>query len=187
MKFLLPALAAFAAASPAAGASLQIDAGPTIGGFDAFAFTLLPEQLDGGFDTIETIVTATSGSFLTDSDTAASLLNVGDDETSFSAFLTAPSAFGGKGLSEFGYTEQSALLSGTYASLGNNSASEGDVLLSQVAFAAGTPGSGTVRVNLFDNGLVVDQITESFVVPEPASLALLAAGGVAILGRRRAA
>ena len=105
---LIPVAAAIAA--PAAAVSLRLDSGLTTGGLEYTAFTLAPEELDGGFDTIETIINATGGTFLADDDTGASLLAVGDDESSFSVLLTDPPRFGGKGLTEVGYIENAALL-----------------------------------------------------------------------------
>ncbi len=188
IKQVLTIAAALGLVAPAGALSLAQNTGTTAGGLDFVSFTLLPEELTGQFDTLDLALTLTTGTYLADADVTASLLNVGDDETSFSVFLTAPALFGGKGLSEFGYTETSTLLGATYASLGNNNASNSITLLGQVVLNEGLANSvGSIRVLLLDNGQEVGEISETFGVPEPTSLALVGLGGLLMAGRRRRA
>ncbi len=159
------------AAQVAPAASIQLSTGLTAGNRHYVAFTLIPGADQGNFDTIDVTITATSGAFLADADSGPSLNNEGDDETSFSISLLIA------GLTQFGYTESTTELSATFSSLGGNTISDVDRFLGQVVYDAPNSG-GVIDITLKDGGIVIGNPTETFGVPEPASLALLAIGGL---------
>ena len=139
-------------ASNARGSGITVVNGTTGGGNTLIEFFLDTTGMVDGFDTIALELTS-AGLFNQVGTPAAGVLQPSED-SGFSAFLTAPSAFGGQGLSAFGVDaahDTTSLVGGTHASLGNNSAStQGNFLLAQIVMTQS--GSGSYTAEFFNDG-----------------------------------
>ncbi|MEM8947187.1 MAG: PEP-CTERM sorting domain-containing protein [Planctomycetota bacterium] len=155
------------------------------GGLPLYEFTLDTTGMQGSFDTIELVIEADAGTTLNQEGTGGELVMQPSDDTGFSAFLTAPTNFGGQGLSSFGVddtTDLSTGISGTFASLGSNDASTFDpYLLAQVV----SDGTGTYRYSFFDDGSEVGSGSGIWGIPEPTTLVLAGLSLVGFAGIRR--
>lgn len=135
MKYLLALLAASALSqgAPATAQTIQLKTNSTEAGNLLLEFYLVPGIHAGNFDTIELFI---SGGPMNQLGPPGELVIQPSEDSGFSAFLTAPASFGGQGLAVFGVdasTDRTSAISGTFASLGSNEASnQGDYLLAQV-------------------------------------------------------
>lgn len=153
-------------------------AAATTSGFDYVAFLLDVTGSDiGSFDTMEIQIDTTQGAPTPiDATTTTADTVEGADTSGFNLWLTVPTAVpGGFGLSPFGVTETASQLSGTFASLGNNSASElgTDVFIAQVVLPDGFANSGgTYSFTFFDDSQIVAIIEGPWgvAIPEPSML-----------------
>jgi hypothetical protein len=160
--------------------------GPEIteAGHERFEFFLDTTGVEGTFDTFE--LNVTSNGLFHQIGEAGARLDQPSQDSGFLYLLTCPTTFGGHGLSSFGIVDTTSEVSGTYASLGSNSASsQGNYRLAQVVMLPG--GGGAFSFAFFDDGQPIGQTGTgiSFGVPEPETLALLAVCCLALSGRRR--
>lgn len=112
-----------------------------------------------------------------------------DTDSGFMATLIAPKSFGGNELDAFGVdasTDNEYGISGTFASLGSNDASEqGNYLLAQAVSPGGT---GTYRWVFYDDGTIVGESSGHWgytLIPEPTSVMLASLGVLGCTGGRR--
>ena len=187
VKLLAVCFAVCLMALPARAASITVVPGATLLGNPLFEFFLNTTGSEGTFDTFELIVQS-NNLFIQVGPPATPVFQPSED-SGFSAFLTAPAIFGGQGLSAFGVDaahDTTSLVSGTHASLGNNSAStQGNYFVAQVVLPPGTGGSYGFK--FFDDGNEVGSGGGDIGIPEPASLALAAfslIGGIVVRRRR---
>ncbi|MEM8947180.1 MAG: PEP-CTERM sorting domain-containing protein [Planctomycetota bacterium] len=157
--------------------------GTTGGGNDIYTFVLDPTGMEGTFDTWELRIVADDPINQTGNDA----IQTPAEDSGFSAFLEAPPNFMGQGLSAFGVdpsTDTTDGISGTFASLGSNAASEqGAYTAAYVVVAPG--GKGTFSYAFFDDGDEVASGSGFYGIPEPTSLMLAALGLISLAGRRR--
>ncbi|MEM8947183.1 MAG: PEP-CTERM sorting domain-containing protein [Planctomycetota bacterium] len=141
---------------------------------------------EGTFDTFE-IEIESSERFI-QVGTPASRLAIGSGEDSgFNRMLDDPLSWS-YGLSDFGVdasTDTPSLVSGTFASLGSNNASnQGNYDIAQIVMSPG--GGGVYSYAFFDEGLPVGPTGARipFGVPEPSTLALVVLSSFAMLANR---
>jgi hypothetical protein len=170
--------------SNARAGSISVTAGTTVGGNDLYEFFLDTTGSEGTFDTFELIVN--SAALFNQVGAAGTPVAQPSEDSGFSQFLTAPANFGGFGLSEFGIIDTTSEVSGTHASLGDNAASDqGNYLVAQVVMTPG--GSGIYQWSFFDDGDSTQGGGGNIggVIPEPASMALVAFGLIGVIATRR--
>lgn len=171
-----------------AGEVSVADATDAPGGLPLYAFNLDTTGMEGAFDTIELVIEADAGSTLNQTNADGTLVTSAtpSDDSGFIDLLTAPPNFGGQGLSSFGVdaaTDLTTGLSGTFASLGSNGASDlGGYQLAQVV----SDGAGTFRYAFFDDGTEVGSGSGEWgVIPEPTSMVLAGLSLIGFVGARR--
>ncbi|MEM8947184.1 MAG: PEP-CTERM sorting domain-containing protein [Planctomycetota bacterium] len=146
--------------------------------------TLDVTGFEGTFDTFEISVEPCTSAveFI---QLSSSLVIAPSNDTGFSAFLIAPMNFGGQALTPFGIVDTTSLVSGTFASLGNNSAStQGNYDVAYIVTGRG-PGAGWTQANFFDDGVLVDSFGGlATLCPEPTSLLLSTLGCLGLFVRR---
>jgi hypothetical protein len=181
-----------AASSSARAGDISVTQGMSAGGNDLFEFTLDTTGMVGGFDTVELVLTSTAGLF-NQIGTPAAAVSQPSEDSGFSEFLTAPSNFGGQGLSAFGVdaaNDTDSLVSGTHASLGSNDAStQGDYLLAQIVMLQGNTNGGEYVATFFDDGITVGTANGAFssgaVIPEPSTLVMAGLSLMGVFASRR--
>lgn len=181
LSLILGITAILSTAVHAGSITVNVDPETTGGGNDLYTFTVDPTGMEGSFDTWELRIEGEINQTGNDG------IQMPGEDSGFSAFLTAPTGFGGQELSSFGVdasTDTTAGISGTFASLGTNAASElGAYVAAYVVTAPG--GSGTYSYAFFDDGSEVGSGGGIYGIPEPTTLALTAIGALGLIGRRR--
>jgi hypothetical protein len=162
----------------------------TILGNGAELLTFVVEIPDGSAGSFDTFELAIVGELIQDPSQSGELVRAGDEDSGFLDLLSAPTAFGGQSLSSFGVdpsTDTSAGISGTFASLGSNEASEqGNYAVAQVVVPAGS--SLVYQFRFFDDGVQVGSGSGSVggaLIPEPGGLPLIFIAGIKWLTTRR--
>ncbi|MBB6430079.1 PEP-CTERM sorting domain-containing protein [Algisphaera agarilytica] len=179
--FKAGALALSFAVSGAAYAQPQITVTQDVstGGNALFTFEINANGVN--YDTINFTTTATAGQFL-QTETAVGVYNfvAGNDDSDILGLPTI-----GSGLSVLGNVDTTSEIAGTITTFGGAPTTSLNGGFAQVVFADGEPGAGQYQALFALNGDQVAAVNGSYVIPEPASLALVGLGGLAMAARRR--